>query len=149
MADPEWVRRWIDKGDDDLDVARLALGSGGIKPWVICFHAQQATEKWLKAAIAATDAEPPYSHNLVMLAGWLPAGLVLPASAEALGTLTTYATTARYVPSDVPDEPDPTIDDAKVALETAEAVRLAVSDWLLSHASDRDATDKPEVRGGA
>lgn len=37
------------------------------------FHSQQAAEKAIKAAIATTGVEPRHVHDLVMLAGDMPA----------------------------------------------------------------------------
>lgn len=132
MPAPDLAQRWIAKADADLATARLALDAGHIEPWVICFHAQQAVEKWLKGAIVANSTEPPYTHNLVTLHALLPPDLTLPVTVDDLGALTPYAATTRYVPSDVPDEPEPTLDAARDAVANAEAIGAAVKAWVSS-----------------
>jgi len=76
--------------DGDLRYARLGLDAGDQEPWAVCFHAQQAAEKWLKAVIAAVGTEPPYTHNLVALKALLPSGLDLSVTVEDLGALNPY-----------------------------------------------------------
>jgi len=69
-----------------------------------------------------------------------------------------YAATTRYALSDVPDEPEPTLEDARTAVAIAEAIGVAIRAWLDQAANSRDTDadpadgedwDKPEVRGGA
>ncbi len=63
----------------------------------ICFHAQQASEKALKALVAATGREPPWSHDLVSLIVVLrEAGVVVGASPRDCELLTPFATISRY-----------------------------------------------------
>ena len=57
------ARRWLAKADSDLIASRRLLDGGG--PYdAVCFHAQQAAEKALKAWLAAADAPIPRTHNL-------------------------------------------------------------------------------------
>ncbi len=46
------AHEWFEKGSHDLDEARLSLKAGG---WtdIICFHCQQAAEKYLKGFLVA------------------------------------------------------------------------------------------------
>ena len=46
------AREWFEKGSHDIDEARLSLKAGG---WtdIICFHCQQAAEKYLKGFLIA------------------------------------------------------------------------------------------------
>ena len=61
------------------------------------FHAQQAAEKLLKAALFLAGAVPPRTHNLAHLMDIASAsGLQLPALCEALRWLTPYAVLYRY-----------------------------------------------------
>ena len=49
------ARRWLSKAESDLTAARRLLEAGG--PYdAVCFHAQQAAEKGLKAVLARADA---------------------------------------------------------------------------------------------
>ena len=51
MDDEKWitVRRWLVKADHDLQTAMLTLEMKPHLTDTICFHAQQCTEKCLKA----------------------------------------------------------------------------------------------------
>ena len=64
---------------------------------VVGFHAQQAAEKLLKAALFLAAVEPPRTHNLAALTDLAVAsGLDLPPECEALRWLTPYAVLYRY-----------------------------------------------------
>jgi HEPN domain-containing protein len=49
MVDRAIIKEWIAKGDDDFNFARINFEEG--KPFhaQVCFHFQQAAEKYLKA----------------------------------------------------------------------------------------------------
>lgn len=54
---------WIAKARSDRLAARRLLEASG--PFdAVCFHAQQACEKALKAVLAFADMEIPRTHNL-------------------------------------------------------------------------------------
>ena len=56
---------WVFLAERDLTVAEhLASTMRPIPTEVIAFHCQQATEKYLKGALAVLDIEPPYIHDL-------------------------------------------------------------------------------------
>jgi HEPN domain-containing protein len=67
MVDSIIVREWLDKADEDFEFARLNLEEK--KPFFaqICFHFQQAAEKYLKAYIVAHELEFRKIHELPML----------------------------------------------------------------------------------
>ena len=67
MVSIEIVREWIAKADDDFEFALANLEEG--KPFLglICFHFQQAAEKYLKAFIVAHDLEFRKTHDLPVL----------------------------------------------------------------------------------
>ena len=57
------ARAWLAKADSDLTAARRLLEHAG--PYdAVCFHAQQAAEKALKALLAFASAPIPRTHNL-------------------------------------------------------------------------------------
>jgi HEPN domain-containing protein len=67
MADPKIVREWINKAEEDYAFAKINLeGENKFYPQ-ICFHFQQAAEKYLKAFIVAYDLEFEKMHNLINL----------------------------------------------------------------------------------
>ncbi len=46
------VRRWIAKAEDDFAVGERLSAAGAEGPdWVVCFHAQQSAEKYVKALL--------------------------------------------------------------------------------------------------
>jgi len=67
MADPKVVREWLAKADEDFDFARITLEEGNTYFAQICFHFQQAAEKYFKAFIVAYDLEFEKMHNLIQL----------------------------------------------------------------------------------
>jgi HEPN domain-containing protein len=82
----------------------------------VCFHAQQAVEKALKAVLIALQVEPQRTHAIAVLVRTLgKMGFDLPAELEPIELLTMYAVEFRY-PGEV-TEPD--------EQETSEAVSLA------------------------
>lgn len=56
------VRGWIAKADSDLAAGQLLLTGGPYDS--VCFHAQQAIEKLLKALLTFYDQPPPRTHDL-------------------------------------------------------------------------------------
>jgi HEPN domain-containing protein len=56
------ARTWIDVANTDLDAARMLLTN---IPSASCFHAQQAAEKALKAALTAVVGDAPRTHKLL------------------------------------------------------------------------------------
>ncbi len=62
----EYIRAWIGKADNDLKNAELVLAARDENcPYdTVCFHCQQAVEKYLKAFLVHHDISFPRSHNL-------------------------------------------------------------------------------------
>lgn len=74
---------------------------------VVCFHAQQAVEKSLKAALFAHEIEFGRTHDLVKLAQLLRSrGIVVPVSDSQLRTLNPFAVTFRYDEADIETIPE-------------------------------------------
>lgn len=67
MADPKVVREWLAKADEDFNFAKTNLEEEHEFYSQICFHFQQASEKYLKSFIVAYDLEFEKSHNLIAL----------------------------------------------------------------------------------
>ena len=67
MADSKVVKEWLCKADEDFNFARVNLEEGNNFYTQICFHFQQASEKYLKAFIIAYDLEFEKMHNLIFL----------------------------------------------------------------------------------
>jgi HEPN domain-containing protein len=93
------ARQWLAKADSDLTAARRLLEAGG--PYdAVCFHAQQAAEKGLKAVLAGADVPIPQTHNLEDLqAHCVACAATTPADDLAtmdLSDLTPFAVESRY-----------------------------------------------------
>lgn len=63
MVDPKIVKEWIEKADSDFQFAERNLVENGFYEQ-ICFHFQQAAEKFLKAYIVANELEFKKVHDL-------------------------------------------------------------------------------------
>jgi HEPN domain-containing protein len=64
----EFVIPWIQKAENDISSAQYLANNMRPSPSeVICFHCQQAAEKYLKAFIVYNDQEPPKTHDLIEL----------------------------------------------------------------------------------
>lgn len=110
---------WLENARADLALARIELPPGGLYEH-LCFHAQQAAEKSLKAALLALGTEFPFTHNLQALIDILPAGLQVPDDVARAVDLNPYAVATRY-----PGELEPaTEEDRREAVSAAEAVLL-------------------------
>jgi HEPN domain-containing protein len=81
---------------DELVLERL-LGHEDIDDDTLGFHAQQAAEKMLKAALASQGIDYPKTHNLRVLMELLAtAGIQLPKELSVVVRLTPFGTTFRY-----------------------------------------------------
>lgn len=58
---------WLHYAKGDLNLALVAKGRRGILPEQVCFHAQQAREKALKAVLVLNDIEFPLVHDIEAL----------------------------------------------------------------------------------
>ncbi len=91
----ELVGGWIAKADSDLLAGQLLSKNGPYD--IVCFHAQQAIEKLLKALLAFYDQPLPRTHDLEELQRLV---LAARASKELAGLdlfeASDYAVMARY-----------------------------------------------------
>lgn len=67
MADPAIVREWLAKADEDFRFAEANLRGEGAFYAQLCFHFQQAAEKYLKAYIIGKALPFDRVHDLVHL----------------------------------------------------------------------------------
>ena len=69
MVEFEFVEPWIQRADNDISSAYfLTKEMHPIPTEIVCFHCQQAAEKYLKAFLVYNDQEPPKTHDLIELA---------------------------------------------------------------------------------
>jgi len=121
MNAPEAVR-WLAYARSDLNAARALLRDPEYFPRQVCFLAQQAAEKAIKAVFVLLEIEFPFTHDLDRLRDLLPEGWRVKTEFPDLAELTIWAVEARY-PGDLPDVVEA---DARHALQTAEAVYQAI-----------------------
>jgi len=67
MADPSIVKEWLGKADDDFLFAEVNLREESGFYAQLCFHFQQAAEKYLKAFIIGKELPFDRVHDLVHL----------------------------------------------------------------------------------
>lgn len=91
----ELSRGLLRKARSDRIAMEASLGAGAFD--AACFHAQQITEKCLKAFLANSQVAFPYTHNLTKLVE-LCAGLdgAFSSLLPTVKTLTPYAVELRY-----------------------------------------------------
>ena len=88
---------WMSHADSDLRLARLAAGDTSIRREQICFHAQQAAEKAIKAVLLSREIEFPLTHDLEELLEIAEnTGMQLPKDVREAGLLSPYAVETRY-----------------------------------------------------
>jgi HEPN domain-containing protein len=95
------VERWLTKAAEDLGVATVLLDNPLVARWAVCFHAQQAAEKALKAILVQSSIEFPRSHSLERLFQLIPDRAAERIDRESLIRLTPWAVAGRY-PEDIP-----------------------------------------------
>ncbi|PKQ27761.1 MAG: DNA-binding protein, partial [Candidatus Anoxymicrobium japonicum] len=84
----------------------------------LCFHAQQAVEKSIKAVLVHCGVEFSKVHNIDYLMTRLPSEVSVPPEAEEIVSLTSYAVMFRY-PGDYEDV---TEEEYQWAIQAARAV---------------------------
>ncbi len=127
-ATKEVVVRWLNKADNDLKNIANNLASADVPTDTVCFHAQQAIEKCLKALLISRGCNVGKTHDLVKLAtecaDILPA---IEALEEELESISDYGVAVRY-----PDGfCDPTLEEARHVYEIALTVRGMMSEVLV------------------
>ncbi len=116
-------REWVRKADDDFKsvhrVSKLVVGEA--TPWgVVCFLAQQAAEKYLKAFLVFRTGDSPRIHDT---SGLWDAAVQLDSGLSQIRTdcnlLKPYAVEPRYPSA----SPDPTEADGRAAIAAAQHIR--------------------------
>jgi HEPN domain-containing protein len=109
---------WLSHARSDLRLAGLAISDEQVRREQLCFHAQQAGEKAIKAVLLAKAIEFPLTHDMEQLLEIAEShGMTLPADVRQAGILSPYAVEARYPGCWF----EVTQTDVEEALRTAEA----------------------------
>jgi HEPN domain-containing protein len=103
--------------DGDIYVARMPPSENMLAE-ILCYHAQQAVEKAIKAVLTYYDLPVLRIHSIEKLLNETAKGIDVPDYVRAAAWLSDYASTTRY-----PGEWEPiTNDENSRVLETAEKV---------------------------
>jgi len=87
---------WLNRAKADLAIARAPLPEGAFYE-DLCFHAQQAAEKALKAVYQHYGWTFRYTHDLdELINGLMQKGLTIAAEVVSADVLTSFAWEARY-----------------------------------------------------
>lgn len=118
---PDTVRNWIRKADNDLHTGKNELSREEPITDTVCFHMQQCCEKYLKSFLILHGQEVPRTHSLASLierCARIDAEFYL-LDEMGVDELTDYAVTIRYGD----DFYMPSLEEAQRALHIAEQVR--------------------------
>jgi HEPN domain-containing protein len=114
------LQQWKEIADSDLNLAVFSAQNMWPVPYaIICFHCQQAAEKYLKWFLVLNDIEPPKIHDLAELKKICET--IQPKFSlisEKCSLLTGYAVQTRY-----PSEARVEKQDMDKALENAKEIR--------------------------
>lgn len=102
---------WIKRAQDDIKNAEVLLDKK-ILPWIICFHCQQAIEKYIKALQIIYLKDYTREHNLLHLVQSLRDHIQIDDHASDLVYISNFYIVTRY----------PTDQDAQIKITDAEEV---------------------------
>ena len=123
---PGSPRDWMDRARRDLALARAPLPDGALYE-DLCYHAQQAAEKALKAIYRSRKSEFRYTHNIgELINGLATENMIVPEPVLEAIELTEFATQTRYPGTGEPT----TVQEYDRAIAGAEAV-VAWADELI------------------
>ena len=92
---PDDPREWLNRARSDLALAQQQASNVYLED--LCFHAQQAAEKAIKAVLICQNVEFPYIHDLRRLLQLVAhAGAEVPPEVQQAETLTRFAVVNRY-----------------------------------------------------
>ena len=122
------VIQWILFADEDLQFAQQGLTVTKKPPCrLIAFHAQQCTEKYLKAFLVYKNVDFPYTHNITVLLELCAEHSDWTNELKDAETLSPFAISSRY-PGEASDV---TRDEAVNAIFIATNVRNVIRNVLI------------------
>lgn len=116
------VRGWFRKAEADLRNINLVLPAEDAPMDTVCFHAQQAAEKYLKGYLTYLGLAFPKSHDLEELLALIPLERRPAVDGDTVAELSELAVAPRYPGWDEPIDRE----TAERAVATAQKVRAAV-----------------------
>jgi len=131
------INSWIEKANRDLEVANRELKIPDPLTDIICFHAQQSAEKYMKAYLIFLNIEFQKTHDiedLVAVAGKKDPSIL---EFKNIGAeLSAFAVEARY-----PEFEEPSLEDTENAVEIAKKFKKYIVDRILKEAGDNNSTE--------
>jgi HEPN domain-containing protein len=125
----EYVQMWLDKAHSDLKNAEIILAAQteSLPLDTVCFHCQQAAEKFIKAFLVFHGKQFPFTHNLAdLVAICMQVDLAFAAIQRKAETLTPFAVEIRY-----PDDfYMPSREETEGAFTIATEIKLFISTRL-------------------
>lgn len=94
-ATPGSPADWMRHARSDLALCASSPQAGVLRE-ALCFHAQQAAEKALKAVLVAHGVSTPHTHNIAVLLDLVEDVETIPEAVQEADSLTDYAVLARY-----------------------------------------------------
>ncbi|MCF7794301.1 MAG: HEPN domain-containing protein [Candidatus Cloacimonetes bacterium] len=121
------VNEWFHKAENDLGIVELAIKNDVAFTDVICYHCQQAAEKYLKGCLTAYEISYKKSHDIFYLLELLSDKVdILSKYFDYASTLNSYAIEMRY-----PDDMyEPSKEEALEAKNMAFEIKLIVVNIL-------------------
>ena len=111
---PDDPREWLNRARSNLAMARNRVPDAYLED--LCFEAQQAAEKAIKAVMISRNIEFPYVHDLAHLLSLLEeVGEIIPESVLKAEELTSYAVDTRYPGLSSPVEEQEYVDAVEIA----------------------------------
>ena len=132
LHDPGSPAAWMRYARSDLALARKR-DDGEVLLETLCFHAQQAVEKSVKAVLVHFGVDFPRVHSIERLVDLLPPEITRTPELLAAADLSDYATVFRYPGSEEPvseREYRDAVRLAEAAVRWAEALLAAPDDRL-------------------
>ncbi|UTC74515.1 HEPN domain-containing protein [Treponema sp. OMZ 792] len=116
----EAVKEWFDFANMDFDCARHLYENMHPKPLtIICYHCQQASEKFLKGLLISLNEEIQKTHDLLVLARLVKKRIDAPIEIlKICAILNPYGVRSRY-----PQEVYVDDNDTKYAIDSTERLK--------------------------
>jgi HEPN domain-containing protein len=97
MKNREIILNWLKRARSNLERAKMGKVTQGILYEDLCFDAQQAVEKSLKAILIKLNQSFPKTHSIGILLKLIEeAGVEIPKNINQAKLLTAYAVDSRY-----------------------------------------------------
>ena len=148
MAKQETINQWLKIANMDLESAKILMKNMYPAPFeIICYHCQQAAEKFLKTISISLGMEVVKTHDILKVLDQYVNQIEIPQEIVVIaGTLTQFATKTRYPEIIEVDE-----NQAKLAIAQAEKVKEWTEKIIANKLKDEkiEKSDKKDDTSGA